>query len=69
MNDPMQQPDLKVQDVKLEDIYGTFPMIDTAPTWTPKKFIDAFAFYHNGATYRLYVYDFEGAAWRYCSLT
>jgi hypothetical protein len=39
----------------------------TAPTHTPKNFLDQIEFYHNGADYKIYVY-LDGT-WKSTSLT
>lgn len=58
------------QSLRLEDLWGTIRRVSAAPTWTPRgRLIDQFAFYVNGATYRLYVYDEISKAWRYTALT
>lgn len=73
MSNLFQEPNLTDQlvptPVMLEEVVGTFPRVSSAPTWTPKKFNDSFAFYANGSTYRLYVYDFTNNAWRFCALS
>jgi hypothetical protein len=39
----------------------------TAPTNTPRNFIEQIELYENGATYRVYFY--VGGVWRYATLT
>jgi hypothetical protein len=41
--------------------------LSSAPTATPKSFVDMIQFYENGATRRLYIYI--NATWRYVALT
>lgn len=55
--------------VDLENIYGIFPQITATPTWTPRRFIEQFAIYKNGGTFRFYIWDSANKAWRYASLT
>lgn len=69
---PFEHQAIKPQEddtVRIERIYGNIPQVTAAPTWTPKKFQDQFAFYASGSTYRLYVYDIENNAWRFCALS
>ena len=55
--------------IPLGQIFGTFPRVVAAPSWVPRSFESSFAFYVSGTTYRLYVYDFAGKAWRYATLS
>lgn len=57
------------KEVRIEDIFGFFPQVTSAPTWTPRSFRDQFAIYRSGATYRFYIYDTTNEAWRFCALT
>jgi hypothetical protein len=43
------------------------PHLTTAPTFTPKTFVDAIQLYDDGAARRLYLYVND--TWRYCTLT
>lgn len=52
----------------LEDIWGLVQTVSAVPDWIPKKFIDQFAIYKNGATIRYYIYDATNGAWRYAVL-
>jgi len=49
--------------LNLEDIYGLLPMVTAAPTWSPKKFIDAFAI--DATNGRFYFYKFATQTWGY----
>jgi len=53
----------------LANLTGYIRTVDTAPTYTPKTFFQGLVLYANGATYRLYIYDFVNKAWRYLALT
>lgn len=55
---------------RFEDLWGTIRLVTAVPSWTPRgRLEDSIALYISGATYRLYVYDYSNAAWRYASLT
>lgn len=76
MNQPNKEPEIKnyypkqfPDEVNLKDVTGYPKTVSTAPTYTPKTFIDGFVMYSNGGTYRLYIYDFSNKAWRYATLT
>ena len=51
----------------LETLRHIKRFITTAPTNTPKSYLDAIEFYNNGATYRVYFYI--NKSWRYVTLT
>jgi hypothetical protein len=51
------------------EIVGLFEVVSSAPTGTPKEVFDQIKIYVSGGTYRLYVYDYNGHAWHYASLT
>jgi len=53
------------QPTKIEDIWGTFRVVDTAPTGKPLKFGDQIVVYKNDVTYRLYWYDPQNNQWHY----
>lgn len=60
------------QKLNFFDIVGMIRNVNATPTWTPRTFIEQFAFYENGGTRRLYVYgqDANGTpSWRYTALT
>lgn len=58
------------QGVRFEDLWGTLRLVSSAPSWTPRGRIeDSLALYISGATYRLYVYDYQNGAWRFAALT
>ena len=54
---------------RLDNITGHLPRVTSAPTWTPRTFRESMAIYVNSTTYRLYIYDYVGKAWRYATLT
>lgn len=51
----------------LETIRRIKQPVSTAPTVTPRNFIEQFVVYENGATVRIYIY--VGDTWRYVALT
>lgn len=55
--------------VYIRHLLGLFETVSSAPTTTPKTTFDQIKIYSSGGTYRLYVYDPTGGAWRYASLT
>lgn len=47
---------------RVEELWGSFPVVNTSPTWTPRTLRDQIAFdYSRG---RLYYYDFTNQQWR-----
>ena len=60
----------KTENPNLEDVLGFFPVVTTAPTWSPKKLYEQIAIYTTGGVAtRLYIYDTINNAWRYATLT
>lgn len=57
------------QPLRTENIFGFAHKVSANPTWIPKTFVEQFAVYKNGSTYRLYVYNFDLAAWTYVAMT
>lgn len=53
--------------VDVKNITGLFEVVSAAPTHIPKNLYDQIKLYVNGATYRIYFYDYTGAAWRLVS--
>lgn len=51
--------------VRIESIIGMFPRVSSAPTWTPKKFQDMFAYYLSGGEARFYIFFPNDNTWRY----
>lgn len=53
------------------DLFGVIETISVVPSNSavPKMFFDQVKIYSSGATYRLYIYDVVGKAWRYTTLT
>lgn len=64
-----QQKDLDKFDFSamLEQLKTIKRPVATAPTFTPKNFLEQFVLYESGATRRLYVYI--NRTWRYVALT
>lgn len=61
---------VKIEPVKkIDDIFGTFRVTDTAPTGKPIKFADQIVVYKNSTTYRLYWYDPQNNEWHYVTAT
>jgi hypothetical protein len=55
--------------VNLQDIFGLFSVVSSAPTGTPRSVFEQVKIYSSAGTYRLYVYDSTSAAWHYTALT
>lgn len=55
--------------INFMNIEGFIEVIDTVPAFTPKKLRDCIKIYINGATYRIYFYDYKNAVWHYAGLT
>jgi len=53
----------------IRDFTGFIATVDAVPTHEPKGFYDQFKMYVNGATLRLYMYDYTNGTWRYATLT
>lgn len=51
--------------ISILNLLDFIPTVDTAPTHTPRTFIDQFRIYSNGTTYRFYWYDGTAKAWRF----
>ena len=50
---------------RLEDLWGTFRIVSSVPTWTPHgRFEDSVVLYVSGTTVKLYVYDPGSVAWQ-----
>lgn len=68
-------PEKKIQDhthngsdaskIRLENIRGFFEIVSVAPTHIPRNAFEQIKLYVNGATYRIYFYDYKAKAWRY----
>lgn len=57
------------QQIELRALRGLFQVTDTVPTSKPVSVVDQIVIYTNGATYRLYWYDWVNDAWRYATGT
>lgn len=53
----------------VSDIIGQFQVVAVAPTHTPRDIYDQIIIYVNGATLRLYWYDWVNHAWHYVTAT
>jgi hypothetical protein len=57
----------------IQRLRNVLPVVGSAPTYTPKNFLEQFAIYSSGGTFRLYVYtidvDTGTGAWKYVALT
>lgn len=51
----------------LQTLRSTIKHITTAPTFTPKSFVESFQFFDDGVNFRLYIYI--NSTWRYVALT
>lgn len=56
-------------ELNAKDMNGYPITVSSAPTFTPRNWIEGFVMYETGGTKRLYVYDFGNKAWRYATLT
>lgn len=64
------EQDLQVPEIKeARDLFGMFRTSSTAPTGSPKNFLDQIVFYSNSTTYRIYIFDTTNNVWRYSTLT
>jgi hypothetical protein len=55
--------------IHLRNLFGMISVMDAVPTYIPKRLIDQIVLYVNGATKRLYIYDYVNEAWLYVNLT
>jgi hypothetical protein len=56
--------------IDFANLIGFIGTVSTAPSNTPRKKIsEQIKIYKNGATKRLYIYDFVNGAWSYATLT
>lgn len=67
--DAMRPEDIKPSgnSVPLENIYGYFPRITSAPTWLPRKFNESLAY--DTTAEKLYVFNFATGLWKSITLT
>lgn len=54
-------PSSERDEVRLEDVWGDFPLVTTTPTWTPRTFRESFAVDTTNEV--LYFYDKENNQW------
>jgi hypothetical protein len=50
-------------------LQGMFQTVTVAPTATPKNFLDQIQIYTNGATFRIYWFDWANKTWHYVTAT
>lgn len=51
------------------NLQGYIETVSAVPTATPRTMAQGMKMYVNGATLRLYIYDFTNGVWRYATLT
>lgn len=51
--------------IQIGNLEGFFEIVSTAPTHRPKNMFEQIKLYVNGATYRIYFYDYKARAWRF----
>lgn len=62
--------EVKIQEVTtLDSIFGNIVVQSTVPDGRPTKIGEQLVMYVNGATYRLYIYNYQDNTWRYATLT
>lgn len=54
---------------RAQDVFGMFQTVTTAPTLTPRNFIEQVKIYSSGGTFRIYIYDTVSNAWKFSTLT
>jgi hypothetical protein len=71
---PQQQPEAELPDDSMKQFLGLLTTIrqpraylTSAPTFTPRTFLDQIQFYDDGTNRRLYLY--VNKVWRYVTLT
>lgn len=57
------------QRVNLQDIFGTFDSMTSAPTIVPIGVFDQFKVVLSGGIYKLYVYDITNGIWKSVTIT
>lgn len=60
---------LNASRLDMSDLIGMFQVVDVAPTNIPRDMYDQVQIYVNGATLRLYWYDWVNHAWHYVTAT
>ena len=55
--------------VDIKSIESMYEVVDAIPVHTPVRVYDQIKIYVNGATKRLYLYDYKNRAWLYATLT
>jgi len=53
--------------LKLDNLFGMFRTVDTAPTHTPRNLFEQIMIFKTGTTYRLYWYDTMNNEWHYAT--
>lgn len=49
----------------IKNILGFYEIVSAAPTAVPKNIYQQIKLYVNGATFRIYFYDYKAGAWRF----
>lgn len=62
-------PQNLIDKTHIRNITGFMEVVDAVPTEPPRTFWEQIKIYENGATKRLYVYNYVAKAWRYTALT
>lgn len=55
--------------VRAERVKGSFKTMSSVPTYVPFSPDEQIVYYKNGATIRIYIYDFTNNVWSYATLT
>ena len=58
-----------VPNSRLENVFGGFETVTSAPTLTPVTLRQKIKIYNSGGTKRLYIYDDTNNTWLYATLT
>ena len=65
-----EDQDIKNTEVVMANsIFGSFRVQSTVPAGKPRKFAEQVVIYTNGATYRLYWFDYKASVWHYVTAT
>jgi len=55
--------------LNLENIFGMFRTVDTAPIHTPRNLFEQIVIYTSDTVYRFYWYDTTAGVWHYITAT
>jgi len=64
-----ESQDNKINDLRIENIFGTFKVLNYVPTGKPVKFSDQVIIYTKDTDYRLYWFDTNAGVWHYVTAT